>query len=65
MKTKRPPIVFTFIVWLAIVFVEASWRLVYAWHFGNLLKFLAQDWPRLVLILLVIVVSERFYFGGK
>jgi hypothetical protein len=65
MKIKRPPILLTFIVWLAIVFVAASWRLVYAWHFGNLLKFVAEDWPLLVLILLVMVVCELFYFRDK
>jgi len=39
--------------------------LVYAWHFGNLLKFVAEDWPLLVLILLVMVVCELFYFRDK
>ncbi len=64
MKIKRP-ILFTLIVWLAIVFVEAYWKLFYAWHVGNLLKFIAEDWPRLILILLVVVVCELFYFPDK
>jgi len=59
---KRPPIVLTVVVWLAFVLVLGFWRLFYAWRFGNLLQFLAQDFPRLVVILIAVLLFESFYF---
>jgi hypothetical protein len=65
MQIKRPPILLTIIVWLAIVLALGFWRLSYAWHVGNLLQFLSQTWPRMILILIVVLVCEYYYFRDK
>jgi len=65
MLRKRPPILLTVVVWLAIVLALGFWRLFYAWRFGSLLQFLGQAFPRLVVILIVILVFESFYFRGN
>jgi hypothetical protein len=64
-QRRRPPILLTLILWLAIVSALVFWRLVYDWRVGNFLEFVGQDFPRLVLILLVVLASEYFYFRGK
>jgi hypothetical protein len=65
MQTKHLAILLTLIVWLAIILALGFWRLVYAWHVGNFLEYISQDWPRMILILIVVLVCEYFYFRDR
>jgi hypothetical protein len=62
---RKPPIMATVLLWLAVVVAMGYWRLFYAWRFGNGLIFFTQFFPRLVLALIAVLVLEYFYFRHK
>lgn len=65
MNSRTRLFLVTISLWVAVVVALGYWRMFYAWRLGAFYSFFVHYMPILGLVLLIVVISEFFYFDRR